>query len=700
MTAADTSLLADSPSSRLLPNIGGGRANQHRDGRKHGLIGGIAVASRPNQWVKNAAVLLAPAAAVATLDRHAIFAAAGATAAFCIASSSVYLLNDTVDRDQDRLHPRKRDRPIASGAVSPGQALAAAAVAATTALGIGLLISPAVAAILAVYLVSSAAYSLGLKRTAFLDVAVLAAGLVLRVLAGVAAVGLVTPMLLLVATFSGAAFLAFGKRRAELSLLGAEAPVHRAALAGYRLPVLDSAIEGGRGERRLTEPKRRLPISRTRRVLRGAVRLLKYMGILAGVAAVAALGQRLGVDSLVAVPVACLVGLGVLYASRRRVSPRHGLRTVATLVVVPLVASIAWSYTGYLTAAGAATPSVRTSDWMRDHGMSPIVDRLEQYVYSGRGPGNGPIATAQLPIVTSAVGGRGVFAAADAKTSLPQLLPRVGGLLDHRLSGEGRWVPSARTVAGGPVTYTTFLRPDRDHANVVASAVWLDPNRTRLTYVPGIKESHGTSWAWGSGIPLTERPRLVAAFNGGFMFKDTPSGEFTEGRTPYPLTGGQASLVIYKDGRVQVGAWGSDVFMTPSVVSVRQNLELLVDGGKPVSGIATSNGKEWGKKLWQLQYTNRSGVGMTRSGALVYVAGANLSTRTLAQALAQVGSVRAMELDIHASNPTFNFFTPGPGSDGVVGSKLYPAMRSRSDRFLAPDQRDFFAVTLTAPVTP
>ena len=365
--------------------------------------------------------------------------------------------------------------------------------------------------------------------------------------------------------------------------------------------------------------------------------------------------------------------------------------------VLLLAASFSWSYTGYLTAAGAATPSVRTGDWMRDHGMNPVVDRLEQYLYSGKGPANGPLSEAQLPTVTSASGRRGVLAPAGAKTRLVQPPLPVGGLIDQRLPGEGRWVPNPRTVAGVPVTYTTFFRPDRDHDNVVASAVWLDPSRTRLTYVPGIKESHGFSWDWGSGVPLTKRHSLVAAFNGGFMFKDIPGGEFAQGRTPYSLTPGQASLVVYKNGRIQVGAWGREVFMTPAVESVRQNLKLLVDGGKPVSGMLTSNGREWGKKLWQLQYTNRSGVGITRSGALVYVAGVNLSTMTLARALAQVGAVRGMELDIHASNPTFNFFTPGPGPDEVIGTKLYPAMRSKSNRFLAPDQRDFFAVTLAAP---
>ncbi|MEO6898977.1 MAG: phosphodiester glycosidase family protein [Mycobacteriaceae bacterium] len=214
--------------------------------------------------------------------------------------------------------------------------------------------------------------------------------------------------------------------------------------------------------------------------------------------------------------------------------------------------------------------------------------------------------------------------------------------------------------------------------------------------MPGTKQK-GT-WAWGSGIPVAERPGLIAAFNGGFKFKDIPGGYQTEGRTPVTLADGQASLVLHAHGPAEIGAWGSEVKMTPDVTTVRQNLQLIVDHGQPRPGLETASTTDWGSHRWQLQYTNRSGLGITAGHALVYVSGSNLTTETLAKALAKLGSVRAMELDIHASNPTFNFFDPAPSGNPVTGSRLTASMKSSETRFLAPDQRDFFAVTLTGAV--
>lgn len=208
------------------------------------LLRGLASAARPHQWVKNAAVLMVPGLLFLTIGVEGIVAALLAVVAFCLAASSVYLLNDTADREQDRLHPTKRNRPIASGAIRPAEALAASAALAVTAVVIGWLVAPPVAASIAAYVVLTGAYSVWLKHLAYVDVAVLATGFALRVVAGAAAVHASAPPLLLVAVFTGAGFLALGKRRAELALLGDEAVAHRRALRGYRGPVLDAVIIG------------------------------------------------------------------------------------------------------------------------------------------------------------------------------------------------------------------------------------------------------------------------------------------------------------------------------------------------------------------------------------------------------------------------------------------------------------------------
>ena len=414
----------------------------------------------------------------------------------------------------------------------------------------------------------------------------------------------------------------------------------------------------------------------------------------------AAIGRLIGLDSIVTVVVAALAWVATRGDQRaHRSRPRRvaGFTAVATMMVV--LAATSWSYTGYLDAPGAATFSVRTSDWMRDHYMSPAVDRIEQYLYNRNGPTNGVVTSNQLPTVHG--GTLGAAPTPSPTTNAPTPVPvipkptpaPVTSLIDHSLVGEGQWKTSSTTSSGSPATYTTFFRPDPAHTDVLAAAVWLDPASTNLVYVPGTKYPGGTGWAWGSGIPRAERNNVIAAFNSGFKFKDISGGVFTEGSTPFPLRDGEASLVIHSNGSVGIGAWGTQVRMDPSVVTVRQNLQLLVDNGRPAAGLVSSTAGEWGTRKWQLQYTNRSGIGVTNNGALIYVAGRDMSTKTLADALAQAGVLRGMELDIHASNPTFNFFTPAPGSpDLVTGTKLLPGMTSSPNRFLAPDQRDFFAV--------
>lgn len=218
-----------------------------RAGSNNGVVRGVLTAARPHQWVKNVAVLFVPGLVLFSLGVTGIALALLATVAFCLVSSSVYLLNDVIDRDHDRYHPTKRNRPISSGLVSPRLALAASAVFAGAGLALGATASPALAAILALYLLSTGAYSNGLKRIAYLDVSVLAAGFVLRVLAGAVAVGAAAPPLLLVAVFAGAAFIALGKRRTELLLLGEDAVAHRSALRCYRLPQLDVLLRDTEG---------------------------------------------------------------------------------------------------------------------------------------------------------------------------------------------------------------------------------------------------------------------------------------------------------------------------------------------------------------------------------------------------------------------------------------------------------------------
>lgn len=205
-------------------------------------VGLIFSSTRPAQWVKNVLVFAPLLFARHALDAPAAARALGAFAAFCLASGAVYLLNDLLDRAQDREHPAKSRRPIASGALDPTAAAVAAALFGAAGLGAGALLDPRLALILGAYLLLNLAYSRRLKNVVIIDVMTVAAGFVLRVVAGGVAVGVPLSTWLLLCTSLLALFLGFGKRRHELVLLEASASSHRPILSEYSPYFLDQMI--------------------------------------------------------------------------------------------------------------------------------------------------------------------------------------------------------------------------------------------------------------------------------------------------------------------------------------------------------------------------------------------------------------------------------------------------------------------------
>lgn len=196
---------------------------------------------RPRQWVKNGFVLVGLLFGHAAGDPALRAAALHAFAAFCLASSAVYAFNDARDAEHDRGHPDKRGRPVARGAVAVGEALALAALCATFALGLAAWTSWKLAAIVSAYLALSAAYTLALKRLAVVDVVVIAAGFMLRLLAGTLGIGIAPSGWLIACGFLLTLFLGFAKRRAELERLAGEAGQHRKVLEAYSIGFLDKA---------------------------------------------------------------------------------------------------------------------------------------------------------------------------------------------------------------------------------------------------------------------------------------------------------------------------------------------------------------------------------------------------------------------------------------------------------------------------
>lgn len=172
---------------------------------------------RPHQWAKNVFVLAPLFFAQAFLEWEQVVRGAAAAVLFCLVAGTVYLINDIADRERDRRHPTKRHRPIASGRLAVRRAVLAAWFVGAGSLLAALVWRPALAGVLATYLVMNLAYSKVLKEWAFVDVGVIATGFVLRVVAGGLAVGVFLSEWLVLCTFLLACFLAMGKRRHELA---------------------------------------------------------------------------------------------------------------------------------------------------------------------------------------------------------------------------------------------------------------------------------------------------------------------------------------------------------------------------------------------------------------------------------------------------------------------------------------------------
>jgi 4-hydroxybenzoate polyprenyltransferase len=198
--------------------------------------------ARPQQWVKNTFVLPGLIFGHALGNPDKVTAALLATLAFCLMSSAVYAMNDLFDRDRDREHPDKRGRPIASGEIGARAGVVFALMLGACALAVGFAAGPAVAAILAAYALMNLGYSLGLKRMPVVDVFLIAAGFMLRILAGTVGIGIEPSRWLLLCGFLVTLFLGFAKRRAELIRLADDAGKHRPVLDAYTEGFLDTAI--------------------------------------------------------------------------------------------------------------------------------------------------------------------------------------------------------------------------------------------------------------------------------------------------------------------------------------------------------------------------------------------------------------------------------------------------------------------------
>jgi 4-hydroxybenzoate polyprenyltransferase len=205
-------------------------------------VANLIISLRPDQWTKNLIVFAALVFAVKLFDPAALALASAAFLIFCALSGSVYLINDVSDREADRLHPLKRLRPIASGALGAGTAIGWAVGLAVVALAAAYALRPLFAVAAAAYLALFALYTHTLKHVVILDVMSIAIGFVLRAVAGGLVIGVPVSDWLLVCTILLALFLGFAKRRHEITMLADGASGHRRILEEYDPYLLDQMI--------------------------------------------------------------------------------------------------------------------------------------------------------------------------------------------------------------------------------------------------------------------------------------------------------------------------------------------------------------------------------------------------------------------------------------------------------------------------
>ncbi|MBI3931801.1 MAG: decaprenyl-phosphate phosphoribosyltransferase [Acidobacteria bacterium] len=202
----------------------------------------VVVSLRPHQWTKNLVVFAALALSKHLFEVEPLLKTLMAFALFCGLSGTVYLINDVADMERDRLHPRKRLRPVASGALTTRAAGSVALILGLTSLGLTLLLGAPFALCAALYLALNLLYSFRLKEVVIVDVLAVSLGFVLRAVAGAVAIAVQISEWLLICTLLFALFLTLSKRRHELTSLNASASEHRRILAEYSPYLLDQMI--------------------------------------------------------------------------------------------------------------------------------------------------------------------------------------------------------------------------------------------------------------------------------------------------------------------------------------------------------------------------------------------------------------------------------------------------------------------------
>jgi hypothetical protein len=397
---------------------------------------------------------------------------------------------------------------------------------------------------------------------------------------------------------------------------------------------------------------------------------------------------------------------------RNRVKVYRRRRIIAGILAVLLVffGWLAISLGSALTNPSLGVSlSARFAEWGREHGVGGFITWAENEWYLHHPPPKGGRPPAGAFNVRAHIG-TGITASCPNALPIP---PTITSPATPALAGEGTWHAAGRLSASCSSLYEAFVRPDAVHTSYVVGVVWMDTKLLSATLYSGSQIPGGGPFTNTAPITETAAATLTSAFNAGFRMGDSQGGYFTDGKAVVPLVANGASAVIYKDGSMNIGSWGNEVSMTPNVVSVRQNLDLIVDHGAPVPGLNQADNTKWGATLGGSAYVWRSAMGITSNGALVYVGGPGMSITALADILVRAGAVRGMELDINADWVQYSIYTPAVGQLASPANGV-PLLSSMAAGSAGPARyfqtwwvRDFFTMsarypangTMSSPIT-
>ena len=369
----------------------------------------------------------------------------------------------------------------------------------------------------------------------------------------------------------------------------------------------------------------------------------------------------------------------------RRLFRHRSVRVVSVLVAIFLVWAMnslgqaTFKNTGQSQAANAA-------EWFRDHGFGPLVTFGEWLSYNPPPKGGKPSFSLAVPSGEAVSTAKGK--AKDA--FVPDVPATLKSLAGSPIAGEGQW-RVVEMVNGEPAILTTFLR-DATYTSQVNGIASIDQRLVKFYLRPGSEDPGAAGWGVPDYVPAGQRKGLLATFNGGFKLDSAGGGFYLNGIYHGSLVKGAASIVYYKNGTIKIGEWGRDFTMNSSIAGVRQNLKLLVDGGKVSPNADSDVMTNWGATLGGGYYVWRSGIGITKDGRVVFVYGPALNAQDLGELLQRAGAVEGMQMDINPAWMKFDYYQAGSHPSDPTPVPLLPTQQPSPYSYYSPSTRDFTVV--------